>query len=166
MRPPALRAPNPDYRDPRQYLSQGWFEGDGKTLRAELLTVRAMAMGRELLMRAVPLEVLGGVAREVQAASESTERFEKTRARLFELLQRPALQRYPCLLRLLQACVSATREDRDLPAFARHLQRVHQLAAFERVLGRAIDLERAADAQRMARHARLRAITKRRPKSY
>lgn len=166
MRPPAPRAPNPDYQDPRHYLSSGFFEREGQTMRPDLLSLRAMAMGRELLMRAVPLEVVGELAKEVQAASETPGQFGIHRTRLLDLLQRPDHQRHPCLLRLLQAGLSATREARDLKAFARHLQRVHQLAAFERALGRAIDLERAAATKRMARHAPIRAFKKRSPKSY
>ncbi len=164
MRPSPRRAPNPDYRDPRDYLRAGFFAADGKTIRPELLAERAAAMGRELLIRAVPLELVGAIARTLDTLARSPKPLEERRAWLIARAQGqdPTLKRHPTLVRLLQAGAAAVRRPDDLAALATHLKRVHQLAAFERVLGRAIALEQAAAEARAARADRMRAHKRRR----
>lgn len=163
MRPSPRRAPNPDYRDPRDYLRAGFFAADGKTVRSELTAERAAAMGRELLMRAVPLELLATIARNLDLLAKSPKPFEERRAWLVARAtgQDPAIKRHPALVRLMQAGAAAVRRPDDLAAFATHVKRVHQLAAFERVLGRAIALERAAAEARAERAGRVRAHKRR-----
>ncbi|MEB3328946.1 MAG: hypothetical protein VKQ33_06910 [Candidatus Sericytochromatia bacterium] len=156
MRPSPRRAPNPDYQDPRAYLAEGFFRPDGHP-RPALHTTLAMAMGRELLLRAVPLETLGAVVQAFTGLAASGQPVEQARAWLLERTRDPGLQRHRCLVRLLQAGAGALRQQEDLPALARHLTRVHQLAAFERALGRAIDLEQAAAALRGTRARQVRA---------
>lgn len=163
MRPSGRRAPNPDYRDPRDYLRAGYFAADGKTIRPELLAERAAAMGRELLIRSVPLELVAAIARTLDTLARAPKPLEERRAWLIARTQGqdPALRRHPTLVRLLQAGLAAVRRPADLVALATHLKRVHQLAAFERVLGRAIALEQAAAEARAARAGRVRADKRR-----
>ena len=161
MRPAPRRAPNPDYRDPRDYLRAGFFAADGKTIRAELLAERAAAMGRELLIRAVPLELVGAIARSLEGLARAARPFEERRGWLIARGLDPSLKRHPTLVRLLQAGASAVRRPDDLGALATHLKRVHQLAAFERVLGRANALEQAAAEARAARAGVVRAHKRR-----
>lgn len=158
MRPSPRRAPNPDYRDPREYLRAGFFAADGKTIRPELLAERAAAMGRELLMHAVPLELLAMIARNLELLARSPKPLEERRAWLVARAtgQDPVVKRHPTLVRLLQAGAAAVRRPDDLVALATHVKRVHQLAAFERVLGRAIALEQAAAEARVSRAGRVR----------
>jgi hypothetical protein len=165
MQRPVTRAPNPDYRDPREYLRNGFFQSGTHTIRPELLSTLAMAMGRELLGRRVPLELLQTLSAETDALARDPKPFEIRKFKFLDVLQRPELKRHPCLLRLLQAGCGAMRHEHDINAFATHLKRIHQLAAFERVLGRAIELERAFESQRVARHQRLLALKKRHPKT-
>lgn len=162
MRPSPGRAPNPDFKDPREYLRGGFFLADGKTIRPALHAELAMAMGRELLIRAVPLELVQAIARALDGLARSPQGLEEKRAWLLARLADPSMRRHPTLVRLMQAGVGAIRRQADLAAFARHLARVHQLAMFERVLGKASDLERQAAAAREARGARLRANKRRR----
>jgi hypothetical protein len=161
MRPSPRRAPNPDYQDPRLYLRRGFFGADGQP-RGELHTTLAMAMGRELLIRAVPLETIGGVAQAVTRLAASSTPLDQQRAWLLERTRDPALQRHPCLVRLLQAGAGAVKQREDVAAFARHLARVHQLAAFERALGRAIELEQAASRLRDTRAGHVRTSRRKR----
>ena len=156
MRPSPTRAPNPDYKDPRDYLRAGFFLPDGRTIRPALTSDLAMAMGRELLIRAVPLELVQAIARALDGLARSPKPLEERRAWLLARLADHSMRRHPTLVRLLQAGVGAIRRQADLEAFAAHVARVHQLAMFERVLGKAIDLERAAADARRARGARLR----------
>ena len=162
MRPSPGRAPNPDYKDPREYLRAGFFTPDGKAVRPELLAERAAAMGRELLIRAVPLELVGAIARSLDLLAKADKPFEERRAWLLARGLDSSLRRHPTLVRLLQAGAGAVRRPADLGAFATHLKRVHQLAAFERVLGRAIALEQAAAEARAARAGGVRAYKRRR----
>ncbi|MEB3222850.1 MAG: hypothetical protein VKS61_12310 [Candidatus Sericytochromatia bacterium] len=155
MRPAPPRAANPHYQDPRAYMARGFFGADGQPRRA-LHGELAMAMGRELLIRAVPLEVVGAIAQAVARLAASPAPLDARRAWLLERSRDPRLQRHACLVRLLQAGAGAVRKPEDLAAFARHVLRVHQLAAFERALGRAIDLEQAEARRRdgRARHVK------------
>jgi hypothetical protein len=161
MRPSPRRAPNPDYQDPRTYLARGFFGPDGQPRQA-LHTTLAMAMGRELLIRSVPLETLGGLVQAVTRLAASPGPLEQCRAWLLARTREPGLQRHACLVRLLQAGAGAIKQQEDLAAFARHLKRVHQLAAFERALGRAIEMEQAAARQRDTRAGHVRSSRRKR----
>jgi hypothetical protein len=101
------------------------------------------------------------VARKVAALAQGAQPLEDRRAWLAARAADPALRRHPTLVRLLQAAAEAIGRPEDLAAFATHLRRVHQLAAFERALGRAIVLEQAAAEARAARGARVRAHKRR-----
>ncbi|MEB3197201.1 MAG: hypothetical protein VKP62_08355 [Candidatus Sericytochromatia bacterium] len=155
MRPPSPRAPNPDYVPPAQYLKAGYFLKDGRTIRPDLLGKRAAAMGRELLMAAVPLETMERVARELQALLAREADYDARRRGLLALMQAPGLRRFPLLVRLLQVGTSMATGNAEVAALARHLLRVYQLAAFERVLSRMTAFE--ADVRRL-RDARKRAV--------
>lgn len=161
MRPAPGRAPNPDYQDPRDYLRGGFFAPDGTTIKPSLLAERAAAMGREFLIRAVPLELVQAIAKALDALAQSPKPLEERRAWLLARIADPTMRRHPTLVRLLQAGAGAIQRTADLEAFSKHVQRVHQLAMFERVLGRANALEQAAAAERHARNARLRALKRR-----
>lgn len=162
MRPSSPRAPNPDFQDPRTYMGRGLTGPDG-TPRPEVLGLRAVAMGRELLIRAVPLELVAAEVEAVRRLGASRLPVDQQRRRLLERSREPHLQRYPLLVRLLQAAASAIRSEADFSAFVRHVARVLQLATFERVLGRAIDLEQAAAQLRARRAGSVRTHLRRRP---
>jgi hypothetical protein len=142
-------------------MARGFFGPDGQPRQA-LDTTLAMAMGRELLIRAVPLETLGALVQAVMRLAASPGPAEQGRAWLLARTREPGLQRHACLVRLLQAGAGAIKQREDLAAFARHLTRVYQLAAFERALGRAIELEKAAARLRDTRAGQVRSSRRKR----
>lgn len=155
MRQPPRRAANPGFREPCLYLQAGLLLPGTSELRPELTSEIAAAMGRECLIRSIPLARLEALAREL-AAIDPAGGWPFQREQLAEVASRPLYQRQDLLAQLLAAGVSAIRQPADLVAFTRHVQRILTLATFSRVLGQASALESLAAQARLARQGAVR----------
>ena len=159
-KPPPRRTPNPGYRDPREYLKGGFFAPGSTEVRPELMTDRAASMGRELLIEAVPLEVVTAAFKELEALRRLSGDWMEARRRLSEWAARPGYQRYPLLAQLLNTGVGLVRKPEDLNAFALHLRRILTLATFERALA----LANSVELDRAHRRAQVKKARTRRPR--
>ena len=137
-------------------LAGGFYVADGRTIRPALLAEAAVAMGRELLIRGVPIEQLKAAYEAIQAiaAAPAPQQAKELQA----LVSRPSLRRYALLAEWLGEGVRHVRRPEDARALALHVRRVLILASFERTLARA----NAADLARSERAAGVRRAKERR----